>query len=88
MMDDIAKVVHRELCNAATAIALGLGAEPTVLDDIRSKSCEDRDCLQGVAIWWIEKEGAKPRWSVLVEVLKSKAVGELELAKKVEIKWK
>lgn len=84
-MDDL---VHREPCNVATkwkAIALGLGAEPTMLDAIRSKSCEDG---KEVCLWkGPQKENAKPKWSVLVEVLRSEAVEKFELVKELKTKY-
>ena len=84
-MDDL---VHRELCNVATkwkAIVLGLGQNQPCWMPSEVNLVPDGE---EVCLWkGPQKENAKPKWSVLVQVLRSEAVEKFELVKELKTKY-
>ena len=63
---------------------LKLGLPTDVLDFIHSKYTEPRECLLQVLLEFTKQTEPRPTWRVIVNALKSSAVGLYELADVVE----
>ena len=88
-MDDIPE--FRDLLDALqekaakwSLIGIQLNLSPDELEIIRADSDGVVGCLTGVLRKWQSKTDPQPTWKAVIEALKSPALGEAALAKKLE----
>ena len=65
-------------------IGLGLRVPAGTLDAIRGRFDDPADCLRETLREWLRQAAPQPTWRALVEALRSRAVGEQQLARALE----
>ena len=86
-IDDLGDVLEETLCSSTKWYNIGLRLKVSVakLDSIGSQLSDPGECLREVLKEWLKgAAGTKQTWGVLVEALRSKTVGETQLADQLE----
>ena len=88
-VDDLGDVLEETLSSSTKWYNIGLRLKVSVakLDGIESQFSDHGKCLREVLKEWLKgTAGTESAWGVLVEALRSQAVGETQLADQLEMK--